>query len=167
MARAQHSSPEPSLLPLLLELARSPLTPVLVIGKDAGAVARRLHDITYPGGVAPFVTVDCTWLPANEAGHLLFGFEKARHVHRGFMERANGGTLFLDDITELPGPEQARLAKALDSMRFRRNFGTEETAISLRIVAALRGNLAQSLERNRLRRDLHARLGVCPIVVPG
>lgn len=165
MARTQRSSTEPAWLRFLVDLAKSPLTPVLIIGSDAANIARRLHDMTHLEEQAPFVTVDCTWLPANEAGQLLFGFERARHIRRGFMERANGGTLFLDDVTELPRQEQARLAKTLDSMRFRRNFGTGETEVSLRVVAGLRGNLAQSLATNRLRRDLHARLSVFPIVV--
>lgn len=165
MARTQHSSAEPAWLHFLADLAKSPLTPVLIIGSDAANVARRLHDMTHQDQHAPFITVDCTWLPANEAGPLLFGVERAHHVRRGFMERANGGTLFLDDITELPRQEQARLAKVLDSMRFRRNFGTGETEVSLRVVAAVRGNLAQSLAKNRLGRDLHARLSVFPIVV--
>lgn len=121
--------------------------------------------MTHPRGRAPFIDVDCTWLPSEAAGRLLFGSEKAGRLERGFVERANGGTLFLEDIPELPGPEQSRLAKLLDSMQFRRQSGSRDVEVSLRVVAALSGTEETALSRGRLRRDLYSRLSVFRIVL--
>ncbi|HEX7670335.1 MAG TPA: sigma 54-interacting transcriptional regulator [Polyangiaceae bacterium] len=150
--------------PLLTDLSRSPLTPVLIVGPGAREIARRLHDMTHAGARAPFVHVDCTWLPAEETGRLLFGFEDNGRIKRGSVERASGGTLFLDDVAELPAADQARLAKMLDSMRFRRHRGLHEIVVAIRVVAAVRDDVSLALKSGRLRRDLHARLSVFPIV---
>jgi DNA-binding NtrC family response regulator len=149
----------------LEDLARSPLTPVLLVGPGGVGAARRLHRLTYSGARAPFVHVDCTWLPERDVNRLLFGTENAAKIERGFIERADGGTLFLDDIEELPSGEQARIAELLDSMRFRRTFGQNDVHVSLRVVACLAGSEEQALATGRLRRDLHARLSVLPVVL--
>jgi DNA-binding NtrC family response regulator len=147
------------------DLAQSPLTPVLLVGPGGVGAARRLHRLTHRGTRAPFVHVDCTWLPEREVARLLFGAENTSKIERGFVERANGGTLFLDDIEELPSGEQARIAELLDSMRFRRAFGQDDVHVSLRVVACLAGTEEQALTTGRLRRDLHARLSVLPVVL--
>ncbi|HVW90306.1 MAG TPA: sigma 54-interacting transcriptional regulator [Gaiellaceae bacterium] len=149
----------------LEDLAKSPLTPVLLVGPGGVGAARRLHRLTYRGTRAPFVHVDCTWLPERDVNRLLFGSESASKIERGFVERANGGTLFLDDIEELPANEQARVAELLDSMRFRRAFGQDDVHVSLRVVACLAGTEEQALTTGRLHRDLHARLSVLPVVL--
>jgi DNA-binding NtrC family response regulator len=149
----------------LEDLAQSPLTPVLLVGPGGVGAARRLHRLTYRGSRTPFVHVDCTWLPERDVGRLLFGTESAAKIERGFVERANGGTLFLDDIEELPGGEQARIAELLDSMRFRRLLGQSDVEVSLRVVACLAGTEAQAVATGRLRRDLHVRLSVLPVVL--
>lgn len=149
----------------LEDLAQSPLTPVLLVGPGGVGAARRLHRLTHRGTRAPFVHVDCTWLPERDVNRLLFGAENATKIERGFIERANGGTLFLDDIEELPSGEQARVAELLDSMRFRRSFGQNDVHVSLRVIACLAGTEEQALATGRLRRDLHARLSVLPVVL--
>jgi DNA-binding NtrC family response regulator len=111
------------------------------------------------------VHVDCTWLPERDVGRLLFGSESAAKIERGFVERANGGTLFLDDIEELQSGEQARIAELLDSMRFRRILGQNDVEVSLRVVACLAGTETDAVATGRLRRDLHARLSVLPVVL--
>src|SRR5215831_9802138 len=77
----------------LKELAQSPAVAVLLSGGGAGA-ARQFHRMTHGNKRAPFVHVDCAWLPERGAGRLLFGSETGSADHRGFLERANGGTLF-------------------------------------------------------------------------
>lgn len=149
----------------LEQLALSPLTPVLIVGQGGVGAARRLHRMTHPRGRPPFVHVDCTWLPERDASRLLFGLESPSKVERGFVERANGGTLFLDDIEELASVEQARVAELLDSMRFRRQQGQRDVEVKLRVVAGLAGNEASAVASGRLRRDLHARLSVLPVVL--
>jgi DNA-binding NtrC family response regulator len=116
-------------MPLLHDVALSPRTPVLVEGPGGVEVARRLHELTYDGADAPLIEVDCTWLPTAEVGRLLFGEERDASIYRGFVERANGGTHFLDD------------------------------------VASVRHGAEKLVRSGRLRRDLHARLCVFPIVL--
>jgi DNA-binding NtrC family response regulator len=147
------------------DLAQSPLTPVLLVGPGGVGAAKRLHRLTHRGTRAPFVHVDCTWLPEREVDRLLFGLENASKIERGFVERADGGTLFLDDIEELPSGEQARIAELLDSMRFRRTSGQNDVHVRLRVIACLAGTEEQALATGRLRRDLHARLSVLPVVL--
>jgi len=157
----------PSLDSVIGNLAQSPLTPVLIEGAGAPEIARRIHVATFASTRAPFVAVDCTWLPATDRGRLLFGFENPpRASERGLVEQADGGTLFLEDIADLPGAEQALLSKFLDGMRFRRIRGVRDLEVSLRLVASVRSGISTALENGRLRRDLHARLSVFPIVVP-
>jgi DNA-binding NtrC family response regulator len=112
---------------------------------------------------APFVHVDCKWLPERDVGRLLFGSESSAKLERGFVERANGGTLFLDDIEELPSNEQTRIAELLESMRFRRVLGQRDVEVSLRVIACLAGTEARAMATGRLRRDLHARLSALPV----
>jgi DNA-binding NtrC family response regulator len=119
--------------------------------------------MTHRGTRVPFVHVDCTWLPDREVSRLLFGTEHTARIERGFVERANGGTLFLDDIEELPLGEQARIADLLDRMSFRRVLGQLDIEVTLRVIAGLAGDEARALETGRLRRDLHARLSVLPL----
>jgi DNA-binding NtrC family response regulator len=121
--------------------------------------------MTFADGGALLIEVDCTWLPAKQIGRMLFGEESGDRIYRGFVERANGGTLFLDDIGELPAIEQARLVTVLDSMRFRRQMGTHEVSVKLRLAGSVRGSAEIMARSGRLRRDLLARLSVFPIVL--
>jgi len=156
---------EPRWQSLLEDVSSSPWTPVLIEGPGGVEVARRLHQLTYRGSSAPLVEVDCTWLPTGGVGRLLFGEENDVTIYRGFVERANGGTLFLDDVTELPAPEQARLVTLLDTRRFRRQRGAHDIPVTLRIVASVRDDAAKFVKKGLLRRDLYARLCVFPIVL--
>jgi DNA-binding NtrC family response regulator len=150
---------------VLEDLSRSPFTPVLVEGGSAAALGRTLHEMTFGGRPAPLVDVDCTWLPASAASRMIFGAELGGRIYRGFVERANGGTLILDDVVELPNEEQARVVTLLDSMCVRRHMGTECVPVRVRVVASVRSSASELAKNGRLRRDLHARLSVFPIVV--
>ncbi len=139
------------------DLARCPATPVLLLGRGALRAARELHRRTYaarPG--SPFVVVDCCWLPNGQAGRLLFGNEATR----GYVDRANGGTLMLDNVEYLPSPEQAAIADLVDCMAFRRPGGHEQVTVSLRVVAAVRTSSEELMDTSRLIPALGRRLDV-------
>jgi DNA-binding NtrC family response regulator len=156
----------PPWLPLVEDLAKSPTTPVLLIGRDASKVARRLHRLTFVGKKsAPFVDIDCTWLRTDGLMRVLFGSETSGRVERGLFEQADGGTLFLDGVTDLPNEAQARLVGLLDSGTFHRNGGMRPVVTTARIVASTEGDVVEALKRGRLRHDLHTRLDVFPILV--
>jgi two-component system, NtrC family, response regulator AtoC len=158
---------DPELETQLRSLARSPLTPVLLAGPpgpDRLRVAERLHRLTYPRRRAPFVDVDCAWLPAGDAGGLLFGRDP--RGEKGVVENAAKGTLFLDNIADLPAADQAKLADLLDRMRFRRLGGRREITVQLRVVAAMRDDAGDLAQGGRLRSDLFSRLNVFPIRLP-
>ncbi len=159
----------------LANVAASPLTPVLLVGPSGAGkqcAAERLHNMTYADAdSAPFVDVNCAALPAELVESELFGHEKgaftdARSMRRGVVELANHGTLFLDEVTELPERSQAKLLKFLDTMRFRRVGGEREIDVELRIVAATNQDIARMATDGRFRADLYHRLSVFTIAVP-
>lgn len=135
---------------------------MLIVGPDAIELAKQLHRATYPRR-APFVHVDCTWLPESRTDEVVFGSERAGRQRRGLVDRANGGTLFFDDVAELPHSDQAKLAKLIESMRFRRRGGSAEINVRLRVVAGLARGASHAIDSGRLRRDLLARLSVFTI----
>lgn len=147
------------------DVAKSPTEAVLIVGQGALGAARRIHRLTHAGARAPFIHVDCGWLPGRDGSRLLFGTEDGTAIERGFVERANGGTLFLDDISELPGDEQARLAEVIETMTLLRESGIGPVPVRLRIVASLTDTEEHALTTGRLRRELHARLTVLPVVL--
>lgn len=159
----------------LASVALSPLTPVLLVGPSGAGkqcAAETLHGLTYTDDPdAPFVEVNCAALPAELVESELFGHEKgaftdARAKRRGLVEMAHRGTLFLDEVTELPERSQAKLLKFLDTMRFRRVGGEREMEVELRIAAATNQDIARLAEEGRFRADLYHRLGVFTIEVP-
>lgn len=159
----------------LSRVAKSPLTPVLLTGPSGAGkqcAAEQLHNMTYADAEnAPFVDVNCAALPAELVESELFGHERgaftdARATRRGVAELAHRGTLFLDEVTELPERSQAKLLKFLDSMRFRRVGGEREIEVELRIVAATNQDAARLANEGRFRADLYHRLSVFTIAVP-
>jgi DNA-binding NtrC family response regulator len=118
----------------------------------------------------PFVVVDCCALPAELLEAELFGwargaFSGADEDRRGLIERANGGTLFFDEIADLPRALQTKLLGALDRRRIRPLGGTVRP-IDVRVVVATRTNLAREVNQGRLRADLFFRLAVLRLTVP-
>ncbi len=155
-----------SLADALPGLARCSLTPVLLIGRGALAVAEELHRLTYPSRPrAPLVVVDCVWLPSGEAGRCLFGHE-GKTKTRGYVDQANRGTLVLDNIECLESPEQIGMADMLDHMAFRRHGGLDRVPASLRLVAATREEPDDLIRTGRVHLALIRRLGVVAVRLP-
>jgi DNA-binding NtrC family response regulator len=160
---------------LFARLARIAPTPssVLVQGETGTGkelVARALHEAS-PRGLEPFVVVDCAALPANLLESELFGHAKgaftgATSAHAGAFEDAHGGTVFLDEIGELPLAVQPKLLRVLESREVRRLGETSHRAVDVRIVSATHRDLQRMVNTGAFREDLYFRLAVLVIDVP-
>jgi len=119
----------------------------------------------------PFVAVNCGAVSANLIESELFGHERgsftgADRLHRGVFERAHRGTLFLDEVTEMPAELQVRLLRVLESGCLNRVGGSETVRVDVRVIAATNRRAEEAVKAGRLREDLHYRLNVFPIVLP-
>ncbi len=146
---------------------------VLLVGESGTGkelIARALHEHG-PRAKKPFVTVDCGSLAPGLVASELFGHEKgaftgADRRHVGAFERADGGTVFLDEIGELPSSLQPALLGALERRRFRRVGGTEEIKVDVRVVSATHRDLRSEVNAGTFRLDLYYRLAVVRLEVP-
>lgn len=120
----------------------------------------------------PFVAVNCASLPRDLIESELFGYEKGaftgalKEGNPGKFELANSGTLFLDEIGEMPLEFQAKLLRAVESLRIRRLGGTQERKLDVRVIAATNRNLRMESEQGRFRQDLFYRLNVLKLDIP-
>ncbi|MFO0551756.1 MAG: sigma 54-interacting transcriptional regulator [Polyangiaceae bacterium] len=148
-------------------------SPALVQGETGTGkelVTRAIHDLG-PASSGPFVVVDCGALPAALLEAELFGHERgaftgAERARAGAFERADGGSIFLDEVGELPLPAQAALLGVLERRRFRRVGGEREQVVSVRVLSATHRDLRQEVNRGAFRADLYFRLAGARIVVP-
>ncbi len=156
----------------LEKLAKSDTT-VLVTGETGAGkelVAEALHDHS-PRKDGPFVVLDCGSIPPNLIESELFGHERgaftgATSSYAGAFERAHRGTVFLDEIGELPLAMQPKLLRVLERKEVRRVGGTNTIEVDLRIVAATNRDLGVEVNRGRFREDLYYRLAVARVHVP-
>ena len=132
-------------------------------GKDL--VARAIHQASARAD-GPFVVVDCGAVAPELIEAELFGREDAADVRAGAFELADHGTVFLDEIGELPKDLQPKLLRVLENHRLRRVGGTEETTVDIRIVAATDRGLREQVESGEFREDLYFRLAGIPFEVP-
>ena len=119
----------------------------------------------------PFVEINCASIPENLLESELFGYERgaftdARERKLGLFELAKSGTIFLDEIGEMPLKLQSKLLRALESRRFKRLGGTKDIDFSARIVAATNRNLLSEVAAGRFRGDLYYRISALPIKLP-
>jgi transcriptional regulator with PAS, ATPase and Fis domain len=146
---------------------------VLIQGENGTGkelVARALHrNSSRKDG--PFITLNCAALPENLVESELFGHEKgsftgATNKREGRFELAHGGTIFLDEISEMALPLQSKLLRVLQEREIERVGGNRPIPVDVRVVAATNRKLEQSVEKNEFRQDLYFRLNVYPIHMP-
>lgn len=155
------------------ETAGSALPTVLITGETGtgkGLIARAMHGWSAERGGA-FVPVNCTSLPATLVESELFGHERgaftdARQAREGLFEMADGGTIFLDEIGEIPVETQAKLLTVLETGSFRRVGGTQQRTVRARVIAATNQDLPTLVSAGRFRRDLLYRLNAFEIRLP-
>lgn len=158
---------------LVVEVARSDAKTILLLGESGSGkslLARAIH-YESPRRERPFVQITCTALQDTLLESELFGheggsFTDARARKQGLFEIAEGGTVFLDEISEMSERLQAKLLQVLDDHSFRRVGGLEDLHVNVRVIAATNRELDLLVREGRFRQDLYYRLNVIPIRVP-
>ncbi len=159
-----------------MELIRkvAPLeSPVLLLGETGvgkGVFAGAIHSLS-PRNKGPFITVNSGAIPENLIDSELFGHEKgaftgAVEQKRGRFEHANAGTIFLDEIGELPSPAQVRMLRVIQEKVIERVGGSKPIPVDIRIIAATHRNLDEMVRSGKFREDLLFRLNVFPVRIP-
>lgn len=160
----------------VMEMVRhvAPLeSPVLLLGESGvgkDLVARAIHQLS-PRREGPFVVVNCGAIPETLVDSELFGHEKGAFTgavsqKRGRFERAHTGTIFLDEIGELPLQAQVRMLRVLQQREIERVGGTQPIPVDIRIVAATHRDLEAMMVKRQFRDDLWFRLSVFPVRIP-
>lgn len=154
--------------------AVSPLNSTILITGESGVgkevIAKTIHQQSTQVN-EKFVAINCGAIPDNLIESELFGHEKGSftgaHTARiGLFEQSNGGTVFLDEIGELPYAMQVKLLRVLQEKEIVRVGGTETIKVEFRVIAATNKNLLEEVRRNNFREDLYYRLHIVPLQIP-
>ena len=148
-------------------------SPVLLLGETGVGkelIAGTIHNLS-PRKNGPMISFNCGAIPPTLMDSELFGYEKgaftgANTRKRGIFERAQGGTIFLDEIGELAPDAQVRLLRVLQQKEIQRVGGTETVPLDIRVIAATHRNLKEMIVKGKFREDLFFRLNVFPITIP-
>ena len=157
----------------LIEEAALTSAPVIITGESGTGkelAARAIHDRS-PRQNRPYVAINCAAVPESLIESELFGHERgaftgADRRREGCFERANGGSLLLDEITEMRPEMQAKLLRVLEEKRILRLGASKDLPIDVRVFAASNRSLRQAIREGRLREDLYYRLNVYTIELP-
>jgi DNA-binding NtrC family response regulator len=165
----------PEMLELFATLERiAPKELTVLVQGETGTgkeeVARALHGRS-ERRAAPFVVIDATALPESLAESLLFGYERgaftgADQRRAGLFEAAHGGTVFLDEVGELPAAIQSKFLRVLERREVTRVGGTTPVRIDVRVIAATHRDLRHEIDAGRFREDLYFRLAQMRLVLP-
>jgi two-component system, NtrC family, response regulator PilR len=146
---------------------------ILILGESGTGkelVARAIHDNSSRAKM-PIVVINCGGIPENLLESELFGYMKGSFTgaytdKQGLFEMARGGTIFLDEIGELPPVLQVKLLRVVQEKTFRRIGGAEDIKVDVRIISATNQNLEEKVKKGEFREDLYFRLNVIPVHVP-
>jgi len=166
------SEPMQKLYALIERVAASDV-PVFITGESGSGkelVAQTIHSLG-KRRLGRFVAINCGAVPPSLIENELFGHERgaftgADQRRPGYFEMADGGTIFLDEITEMPTELQVKLLRVLEQHKFRRIGGRQEIEIDARVISATNRDPFKAIEEHKLREDLYYRLNVFPIHVP-
>jgi DNA-binding NtrC family response regulator len=154
-------------------MAENHSTTLLILGETGTGkelVARNIHSLSMRGE-NPFVDINCASIPDNILESEIFGYEAgaftdAKSAKKGLLEIADKGTLFFDEIAEMPLATQAKFLRVIETKTFRRLGGTKDIKVDIRIIAATNKDIANAVQNNSFREDLYYRLNVMPITIP-
>jgi Nif-specific regulatory protein len=146
---------------------------VLLLG-ESGVGKERIADAIHyasPRAEQPFIKLNCAAIPESLIESALFGHEKGAFTgavsqRRGYFEQADCGTIFLDEIGEMPLSVQNKFLRVLQEREFERIGGNETIKVNIRIIAATNSDLAKRIREGKFRQDLYYRLSVFPLIVP-
>jgi DNA-binding NtrC family response regulator len=165
----------PSMLTAAREMQRiAPTeTTVLLLGESGTGkelFARAIHQLS-PRAVRPFVALNCAAIPESLVENELFGHERGAFTgagdrRPGKFELAHGGTIFLDEIGELPLASQSKLLRVLEEHKLERLGGSAVVEVDVRVIAATNRDLEKAVQEGQFRSDLYYRLAVFPIRIP-
>ena len=149
------------------------MVPVHITGESGTGkeqAARSIHELS-PRKDGTFIAVNCGAIPENLMESEFFGYKKGAFTgadadREGFFQSANGGTIFLDEVADLPLTMQVKLLRAIQERAVRRIGESKETPVDIRIVSATHKDLAREVEEGRFRQDLYYRLNVVSITMP-
>lgn len=157
----------------MIQLVADSNTGVLITGESGtgkDVVARLIH-LKSPRADLPFIAINCAAVPREVFENELFGheggaFTGATAKKSGYLEMANKGTLFLDELAEMDTETQAKLLRVIETKSFRRLGGKEEISVDVRMLGATNKSIAQALQSGEMRRDLYYRFSVIEIKMP-
>ncbi len=150
-------------------------TPILILGESGvgkDVLANYIHSVSDRNEKGPFVKVNCGAIPEHLLESELFGYEAGaftganRQGKAGLFQVANKGTIFLDEIGDMPYSLQVKLLGVLQDMKIQRVGGTKSIPINVRVIAATNANLEDMIKEKRFREDLYFRLNVLSLNIP-
>jgi transcriptional regulator with PAS, ATPase and Fis domain len=155
-------------------ISASSISNILLLGESGtgkDVLAQAIHNES-PRRTGPFIAINCAALPRELIASELFGYDEGAYTgakrggNMGKFELAHQGTIFLDEIGDMPVDLQAILLRVIEEKNVLRLGGNKHIAVNVRIIAATNKNLEAEIERNTFRRDLYYRLGVIRIIIP-
>ncbi len=168
-----HNAATITMLEMARKAAEADHTTILIQGESGtgkGVLARAIHYAS-PRAAMPLVEINCAALPDTLLESELFGYEQGAFTdaHRrkeGLLERANHGTVFLDEISNMSASTQAKILRVLEEGTFMRLGGTSTIKVNLRLIAATNDQLKNAVSQGRFREDLYYRINVVQLYIP-